>query len=170
MATGAGRHEQLAAWSRGVAAGRGVAGRSERVRAFGFARCAARRAATWRIVEATTGVKLLLATGKHEGRVAIAAGEGLVCVLHADSRGKEVVEVLANRTSYVGARLGCIPVAPKYGSQSSVSSHAPVYGPSSSPVCKLFCWREFLAKPWWTEPATQALCSTRRSRRRKRAL
>src|SRR5205807_9223515 len=102
-AAGAGGHEQLATW-RGAVPTRGISGRTKRIRSFGFASRTARRTTTGRIVKSATCVKLLLTTRKDERRIAIAACERFVCVLHADSRKKEVVEVVATRTSYVGAR------------------------------------------------------------------
>jgi hypothetical protein len=63
-----------------------ITGGAERIRTFRFARRPARRTSTWRIVEAATCVELLFTGGEHERRIAIAAREGLVCVLHADSR------------------------------------------------------------------------------------
>jgi hypothetical protein len=102
IAAGAGGHEHFASWRSGITA-RGVAGWPERVGAFSLARRTTGRTATWRIIKTTTCVKLLLTACKHERRIAIAACERLVCVLHADSRKKEVVEVIASRTSYVGA-------------------------------------------------------------------
>jgi hypothetical protein len=113
IAARAGSHEHLTPGSGTIAAAAGIARRPERVRALGFARRATGRASTRRIVKPTTCVKLLLAAGKHERRIAIAAGEGLVCELHANSREKEVVEVIANRVSYVGAPLGRIPCRSK---------------------------------------------------------
>jgi len=103
VATGARGHEHFAAWRGAIAAG-GVAGRTERIGALRFAGRAARGAATRRIVKPTTCVELLLTTCENEGRIAIAARERLVCVLHADSQRKEVVEV--NRYSNQLRRRG----------------------------------------------------------------
>ena len=105
VAAGARGHEQLAAW-RGAVATRGIRGWTKRIGSLGFARRTARRTTTRWIVKPATRVKLLLTTRKDERRIAIAACERFVCVLHADSRKKEVVEVIANRTGYVGAPWG----------------------------------------------------------------
>ena len=94
IATGARSHEHFAPWRSGIAAG-GVAGRTgpERIGSLCFALCAAGGATAGWIVEPATRVKLLLAAREDERRIAITARERLVCVLHADSRKKEVVEV-----------------------------------------------------------------------------
>src|SRR5260370_38021691 len=92
VAASAGGDEHFAARCRAVAAAR-IAGRTKRVRTFRLAGRAARGAAARRVVKPTTCVELLLTTSEYEGRIAIAARERLVCVLHADSRRKEVVEV-----------------------------------------------------------------------------
>src|SRR5438094_6722795 len=86
VTAGADGHEQLTPGCSAIAATTGITGWPERIRALGLARLAARRAPAGRIVKPATCVKLLLTTGKHERCIAIAAGEGLVCVLHADSR------------------------------------------------------------------------------------
>jgi hypothetical protein len=121
IAAGAGGHEHLASRCGGIATA-GVAVRTEGIGALSFARRAARRAASRRIIKPATRVKLLLTTRKDERRIAIAAIERLVCVLHADSRKKKWRKLIATRTGYVGAPLGADKgsrVAPKNGSQSS---------------------------------------------------
>jgi hypothetical protein len=89
VAAGADGHEQLTPGCSAIAATAGIACWPERIRALGLACRAARRAPAGRIVKTATRVELLLTTGKHERRIAIAAGERLVCVLHADSPNKK---------------------------------------------------------------------------------
>lgn len=122
---------------------------------------AAGRAAARRIVKATTCVKLLLAAREYERCTAIAARERFVCVLHADSRKKEVVEVITSRTGYVGAPWltivtewtegteveGVPRVAPKHGSRKLRFPATRQYTcPRQAPLHALF--DEFLAKPF----------------------
>src|SRR5262249_42655732 len=86
IAAGACRDEQLAARRRAVSTTCCVGRRTKRIRSFGLSRRSTRRTSTRRIVETATCVELLFTAGEHERCVAIAAGEGFVCVLHADSR------------------------------------------------------------------------------------
>src|SRR5262249_1359390 len=75
-----------------------------------------------RIVEAATRIELLFTTGEHECGIAIAATEGLVCVLHADSRERKWWNEIANRTRLRRRRRIKKALA---------SSHLPIYPPTS---------------------------------------
>jgi hypothetical protein len=51
----------------------------------------------------------LFTTGEDKRGIAIAAGEGFVCVLHADSRARSGGKKSLNRTACVGALVGLSP-------------------------------------------------------------
>ena len=133
VATGTGGNEHFSAWCCRVAATAGVTGWPKRVRTFGLARGATGRAPAGWVIETATGVELLLATGKNERRIAIAARKGLVCVLHADSREKS-----GGKKSLAKPVASARTVALQNGCVSFDSSHAPVYAPSSRPPDRAF--------------------------------